>query len=73
MANNKTEVYKDNGKLKLKITTIQEQEITSEHIHKQIANLERRKNDMMLEIGEIQENIINYQNILHDIDNIIKS
>ena len=75
MANNKnkTEVYNDNGIIKIKTTTIQEQEITTEYIHKQLANLERRKYDMLLEIDKIQENIVNYQNILHDIDNIIKS
>ena len=70
---NKTEVYNDNGIIKIKTTTIQEQEITTEYIHKQLANLERRKYDMLLEIDKIQENIVNYQNILHDIDNIIKS
>jgi len=42
-------------------------------VYKQLANLERRKYDMLLEIDKIQENIVNYQNILHDIDNIIKS
>ena len=70
MADNTMEIINDNGVMKVRQTVVQEQTITPEFIYKQLIDLGARKNNLQLEINRIDTDIIKYNDMLIQLENV---